>query len=262
MKYPRKNQIEFLNDEAYYADKSFISNSMLKDFTFCPYKFEQKHHEGRFVQQDQLYFIIGRALDVLVTEGRESFDRQFQVVKRKLAGMTGVLNNSDYELVMGMYDEIMRQPLIQQLNFTPSKCQEIIALSVNGIKRKGKLDFLDLDKKLILDLKTCADLKKFDPLMYVYQLAYYRQLVRAKYNITADCHIFAVDKKKGRHNSQYYILSNVRLDEAEERINEALKLYKKSLKSSVYLPDTAMCHFCEFYSKCSKSVRSEPVYLI
>lgn len=256
----KKNIKEFKTDEEYYGDKEFLTNSMLKDFMFCNYRYYQTHVTEEFKRGDELYFIIGRALDVLITEGEEAFKGKFQIVKRKMKGMENVLNHADYELVKAMQRELLRQPLMDGME--DMKSQEVIALSIRGVKRKGKLDFLDVKRKRIVDLKTCADIKKFDPRFYTTQLTYYRQLVRAKYGIDCTCHIAAVDKQSGKYRFEFYTLDPSLLDAEEVRINNAIKDYKKSVKKDIWEgKGRHICFSCPFYTDCKLSKQTDPIII-
>jgi len=256
----------FLTDDEYYNDKEYLSNSMLKDFQECPYKFYQKHITKEFAFQDQPYFLIGRALDTLITEGQDAFIEKFQVVKtrRGVVSDKQLLTEGDYKLISMMYNEVYRQPLFRKLRFSKTKCQEIIALEIDGVKRKGKMDFFDKKKKIIVDLKSAANLFMFDPLVYAQQLAYYKQLVRAKYGFEAECHLFVVDKQKPKCRSQYFIYSTEILDEAEDRINESVQQYVKYMKGRKKLIQPryrSSCMDCQFYQNCKLSTQKTPIYL-
>lgn len=254
----RRNLKKFLTDEEYYSDKEFLSNSMLQDFIHCKYKYQRKHIDQNFPFIDQDYFIIGRALDTLVTEGRAAFEAKFEVVPRRTKNSEkDQLTKSMFSQVMGMANELMRQPLIQEVLSQPNKCQEVIALKIDGIKRKGKMDFFDREYAVIIDLKSTADIKNLDARMYAPQLAYYKQLVRAKYGIEAECRIAAVDKCKGKWRFEYYVLDIELLNEAEARINRYLEIFRNT-KDFTPPASRSECYDCPFYDICDKAVQTIP----
>ena len=255
-------EVTFETDEAYYGDKEYLSNSMLKDFAECQHKFKMKHVTKKVVFEDKPYFLIGRALDTLITEGADKFEQKFEVVTRRKKGAERQqLTAGDYDLVLTMLTEVLRQPLVKKLKMTPSKCQEVVAMEIDGVKRKGKLDYFDKNKKIIMDLKTTANLLTFNPMMYAMQLAYYRQLIRAKYGIECECHLFAVDKRKPKCRSQYYIYSKEVLDDWEMKINTYIEEYQKAKQSKKYSGPISRhrCFDCELYPTCPLAKQKKPI---
>lgn len=249
----------FKNDIEYYADKEYLSNSMLKDYKSCPHKFSMKHVTQEFVSEDKDYFLVGRALDVLITEGREAYEAQFEVVSSRRGRLEeNLLTKTMARDVEGMAREVFRSPIIKKLELGPDKCQEIIAVTIDGVKRKGKLDYLNVATQLIVDFKTCYNLDDFDPTFYFPQLVYYRRLVREKYGFVAKCGLFVVEKREP-YRSFYYEIDPGSLDREEEKLNNRLEGYKESVKNNDF-PGAKrhVCLDCEFYAKCDKSVQTEP----
>ena len=172
-----------------------------------------------------------------------------------------------YDHVMTSAKEMKRQKLYQMFEVEKyGRAQEVIALDIQGIKRKGKLDYIYPEKKIIADIKTCAQITKFDPKMYTGQLAYYRELASAKYGIPEeewDCYIMAVDKHTLYKRSEIFMLSKGLLNNAKENNAIQLKLYYERSNTDFYSPVTAendfarqeKCMNCAHYQNCEFSLQ-------
>src|SRR5680860_114505 len=235
MKKVIENEKEFKSDAEYFADKEYVSNSMLKDFMNCEYFFQVKHIDQTFKDKKEYdYFTYGNAVDTLLTEREGTFEEQFAVVDRKVnPSRLGeceqelecihsrikekVAQGKPYKMLQTKFDkttetidkmklvegklqltnavndnvqesvqELRRQPLYNMFGVGVKGAQEIISVTIDGIKRKGKLDHLDIENKIIADVKTTANIENFDPRMYANQLAYYVDLVSAQYGVKAE----------------------------------------------------------------------------
>ena len=192
---------------------------------------------------------------------------------RKIAeiGTKTQITQRIYEHACSCSEELKRQPLYEMFGVRKgSRAQEIIALKVDGIKRKGKLDYIYPEKKIIADIKTCVNIMKFDPGMYAEQLAYYRELASEKYGIPEnewDCYIMAVDKNILFKRSEIFLLDKPLLDAAKDVNAHNLKLYKEKQKTECYNPVTfdlndnlsrkEKCMNCHHYPNCTFSIQKE-----
>ena len=89
----------------------------------------------------------------------------------------------------------------------------------------------------LVDLKTCDSLKWFEAdcrrYGYIFQLAFYRAVIRVVTGVTVPIHIIAVEKNEPFASGVWQLTDDV-LDTAE-RINEAaLGRYKKCLYTGVW----------------------------
>lgn len=160
---------KFKDDEAYYADKEYLSNSMLKLLRQSPTKFHLMR-QGKWSYPSASYFDVGTALHSLFLEGvdksilwegtrRGNDYKEFcQLNTDKL-----VLPQKDYSLVHGMYDKLMKLTEVTELmgdNFEPEVpgIMNLVTDSFTELKFKGKADALvgKDGRKYLVDLKTTA----------------------------------------------------------------------------------------------------------
>ena len=175
--------------------------------------------------------------------------------------------------ILQSVEELKRQPLYEMFG-VKQRAQEVIALTIDGYKRKGKLDYIYPEKKIIADVKTTANIEKFDATTYAFQLAYYRDLAVAKCGIKAeewDCYILAVDKATLFKRSEIYHLSSGLLNSAQIEIKAVLKEFSEKVKSGFFTPATKIsgyylarrekCFKCEHYPKCKFALQKDITHI-
>jgi hypothetical protein len=194
----------------------------------------------------------------------------------QLEGITQITETM-YKHIKASADELLRQPLFRMFGVGSSgKSQEIITTELDGKLVKGKLDYINVEKKIIADVKTCANIERFDPRMYAEQLAYYRKLASIKYGIPEkewDCYILAVDKQTDVKRSEIMCLSKNLIDAAWLDISEKLEKYYRTKEFGFYQPITekpdaeymdarkTVCYKCPFYNQCDFSLQKEITYI-
>lgn len=183
------------------------------------------------------------------------------------------LTKAIYKDIMASVQELKRQPLYEMFG-VKERSQEIIALTIDGYKRKGKLDYIYLEKRIIIDVKTCANLENFDPRNYAGQLSYYRDLASVKYNIDCqkwDCYIAAAGKEAKFKRSEIFHITDNLLNAAQVENKAVLKLFVERVKSGFFNPVTAnpanylarkeKCFHCEHYPNCKFSLQKDITYI-
>ncbi len=92
-------------------------------------------------------------------EAKESFTRNIGDGKT-------ILSHDDYELVIGMRDSALAHPIINKLLTSPGQSEVSIFFEIDGIKCKCRPDrVVDpsvFNQHIIVDVKTCADVSKFN----------------------------------------------------------------------------------------------------
>lgn len=77
-----------------------------------------------------------------------------------------VLTHDDYEMVIGMRDSALAHPIINQLLTSKGESEVSIFFDVDGVKCKCRPDrIVDpsvFNQHIIVDVKTCADVSKFN----------------------------------------------------------------------------------------------------
>lgn len=179
----------FKDDEAYYADKEYLSNSMLKLLRQSPTKFHLMR-QGKWSYPSASYFDVGTALHSLFLEGIDNTihwegtrrGNDYKAFKAENSDKL-ILPTKDYNLVHAMYDKLQKLPEVDELmglRFEPEVpgTMEYITDSFAKIKLKGKADALvfDGDSNYLVDLKTTVksleDFKKSARWMMYNQQAY------------------------------------------------------------------------------------------
>jgi len=183
------------------------------------------------------------------------------------------LTTSIYEHVKDVVSEMQNAPLY--VPFKDNATQEIIAVEINGHKVKGKLDKLDLKEKIICDDKTTANLETLDPSIFLQQLAWYRMLVRIRYDVVCDTYAAVGDKYKAegrKSRSRMFYAPPYLLDSQEELNLKELEVFKAEkdflpcvdLVASHKREDEreVKCFKCDFYTQCPHSIQAKYVTIV
>jgi hypothetical protein len=160
-----------------YAEKNhyFLTSSKIKEFLRCQFCYKAKYIDlipdptDTDIQKD--HFLIGQAFDDLLTHGKEKFDEKYEVVSRRNDKAEKVqLTNTHARLVDQMEKEFKAVPIF---NHKPIK--KLFFWEYGGFLIKVELD--DFDGEAIRDVKTCANIKTFEPAFYTIQAALYQLVV-------------------------------------------------------------------------------------
>lgn len=170
-KLTKSEVIEILrDDEEYYTGlgKNYMSNSDISAIFRNPEVFIKQRKEGTQPKKKAPALIIGNYFHQLILEPEKAANFKIsEADKRTLkeykeeAGDDMMLLRKEADMVETLRDKIMSN----------AKCLDYITGNVeyevpnigeiNGLMWKGKADILNHDKKLIIDLKTSANINKF-----------------------------------------------------------------------------------------------------
>lgn len=197
----------------------YITASKLKYFiSFWPEAYKLKYiDEIEEEEKEKRHFVVGTAFDDLVSYGKDFFLEKYAIKEKllkadlkKLLKKEGkkitwnelvadleelyywdkiLLTPTEWQQVMGMYREAMRQPLADM--WSEYTVQEEITAEYKTLKVKGTLDRFSKEKKMIRDWKTSWRIDYFEYNMdtsfdYVMSMAFYFVLVKIKYNVECD----------------------------------------------------------------------------
>ena len=230
------------SDDAYFANKSALSNSMLSILDDSPTKFKL-FLDGKWEYPSASYFDIGSAVHELFLEDKDRRilvegtrrTKEYKLAKEDNPSAL-VLPSSDYRLVDSMVDKLRKVPQVKQLmefgdEFIPEMpvMSQVITDSGNFIDIRGKLDGVIKkgDDIIIMDLKTSgkglSDWKRNAWWgSYPRQAYMYSQMVGAKdfyfcvitKEFPYDCGIYKASEKfleKGKNHFEQSILEYERL---------------------------------------------------
>lgn len=158
------------NDKDYYGDfgKQFLSNSDIYHLLNNPLKFHQPSVPSPA-------FLVGGYFHTAILEPDKL--EKFKVIKSTTRNTKNYKEMSGGELCLLQHEvdniELMREilmdndicrDLIKGADYAESTCmqwEEPMIKEIEGLTWKGKADIVNHNEKLVIDLKTTADIKKF-----------------------------------------------------------------------------------------------------
>jgi hypothetical protein len=210
-------------------------------------------YEGKTDKRSQEY--LGKALRMI---------EELQVKENELleSGDKEAITETLYAHLESSIKEMERQTLMERFPRTPETNQVIITTQISGKEVKSMLDYLHKGNKIIVDYKTTASMKNFNPRMYRDQLAWYRMVVREKFGIECECYLAVVDKDTYSKHAYFYQFAPETLDEAEPELLAAVERIKEAEELGIYEPaafeNIRGCFECDHYSNCPFTIQSEP----
>lgn len=180
---------EFQNLPYHEKNKYFTTSSKLKDFQKCELTYKLKHLDmiPDPTEDDPDYFIVGRAIDDLLTFGDEYFEENYEVVARRGESNKIQLTRTMAKLVNQMNKEFKANTLF---NSVPKK--RVFFHEVGGLILKVEMD--DYEPGIIRDIKSSSNVITFDPEMYVLQMCMYHWIVEENTGERCKVEVEVVDK--------------------------------------------------------------------
>lgn len=228
----------FDDDEVYYADREYLSNSSLKLLKESPTKFKL-WKEKKWSQPNTAAFDVGRALHARFLEDKINYvawegARRGADYKNYCAENpdTIVLTQTDFKLVEGMYDKLNKVPevaSIMGLTFDAELpgVMEWETNKGNVVKLKGKADGLAWNGvgNYIVDLKTTRDplhkWKRNAFFNYAQQAYLYSEI------FDVDDFYFLVVQKEFPYEVGIYKASDRFLGRGAEELEDSINLYER-----------------------------------
>ena len=240
----------FNDDEVYYADREYLSNSSLKLLKESPTKFNL-WREGKWQQASTSAFDVGRALHARFLEDKVNYigwegARRGAEYKEFCAEnpQTIALTQTDYKLVEGMYNKLKKVDAVKEimgLEFTPEVpgIMEYHTAQGNVVKVKGKADALawnGVDNYLV-DLKTTRDpMHKFKRNAF---FNYAQQAFLYKTIFNVDKFYFLVVQKEFPYEVGIYEAGDAFLARGEQELEDSINLYERLFINGEYKPYSA-----------------------
>lgn len=241
---------KFDDDNIYYADREYLSNSSLKLLKESPTKF-YLWMNNKWKQKEISAFQVGRALHAHFLEGKLNYigwdgQRRGDEYKNfcKENPETIVLTKAEASIVDGMYDKLSKVDAVKNimgLTFRPEvpAVMEYETESGNIVKLKGKADALAFDGEndYLVDLKTTKDpmskWKKNAIWNYAQQAYMYKTLFQVK-----DFY-FLVVQKEFPFDVGIYKVSDQFFYKGRREFEESINLYEKLFINGEYKPYSA-----------------------
>jgi hypothetical protein len=196
--------------------QEFLSSHLLADFRKCPELFHRKQL-GLIPDTDTPAYILGRAAHTLILEGREAFEAEYAVggpVNPKTGLPFGkatkafrewadaqdktVLSDEDAAFVVRLHEAVQAHPFAPRL-LSGGVAEGVCRTEYCDIPCQVRCDYFHTGYGIV-DLKTCNDLTWFEAdarrYGYLYQVAFYRAVLREAAGIAYPVHIVAVEKNE------------------------------------------------------------------
>ena len=191
-------------DEIYHARSStgkILSSHGLAYFRDCPRKY-QKWIKGELPFEQTPALLLGQAAHCLILEGWDKFNSSF-TCKSPINEKTGkpygptsqkyldwvstqekkVITEDQWQLCLKMGEAVAHHPfvksraLLKRENGVP---EAVVRAKYEGVESQIRMDFLNTNNKMMIDLKTCGNLTYFEHdakrFKYIHQMAFYRSV--------------------------------------------------------------------------------------
>ena len=236
---------KFAQDEAYYSDYDFITNSQMGHLKKSPLAYQKYRKYG---MPDTNALIFGRAFHWAILEP-EKFEEKTHIFDGKVRrgkvwdefkeeydkDANCILLQSEYNNLKCMQDVIMSN----------SECQELLYGGKNeavscwededsGVFCKGKAD--KVKKDYVIDLKTTTSGEEHSFRGSAYKYGYNRQSAFYMDGFSKNNFIFIVIEKASPYNLYIYECSDQFIDSGREEYKKLLNIYKEYFIEEVKVP--------------------------
>jgi len=218
-------------DDYIAKNRDFISSHKLKLFKEDEWsyflKYVQEIPEPTFGERKADYFIIGQAVDDYLTHGKEWWDEHYVEVtttvtdvEEKIVEIEATMEETKNKETKTYLNLVEKLKSLKNLNgkiqltraenrtilqiigehqenslFAKRYTKAVLTATIEGFPPlRGELDHFDKEARQIRDLKTCADIERFDPANYVFQMAFYHLLAEEAEDVRCDVYLDVVDK--------------------------------------------------------------------
>lgn len=231
-----------------------ISSHLLSDFRRNPLLYSKKI-KGLISEKPNTAYAIGSAAHKLILEGQDAFNAEYAVADGPVNPSTGktygadtqkfkqwaanydceVINTADYGLIVKMAYSV-KENAEAQLLLSKGVAEGVARCELEGVPCQIRMDWFNPECGIV-DLKTTADIEFFESdcrrLNYIYQLAFYRSVLRKVTGKTYPVHILAVEKVEP-FTSGVWLLTEEVLDLAEVANTAALKKLRECRESGIF----------------------------
>jgi hypothetical protein len=195
----------------------YLSSHQLSDFRKCPYLYWKKR-SGLIADKDSNAYAFGRAAHTLILEGSETFSAGYAIggpVNPKTgksfgsatkayaawlaeSGKQAAITSDEAITLELMQSSVALHPEAPAL-ITDGFAEGVIRRDYCGIPSQIRMDYFQPTLGLV-DLKTCDDLTWFESdarrFGYLYQLSFYRAILRKVSGRDCHVHIIACEKRE------------------------------------------------------------------
>ena len=218
----------------------YMSSHNLAAFRESPELYRRKT-SGEIAESESPALALGRAAHCLILEGRAAFDEQYLVADGPVNPKTGepygkatkayaewiaaqtreIVSPRDFGFIVKLQKSVWLHDAASAL-LNEGQAEGVVRADCCGVLCQSRLDWLS-NEYGIVDLKTCDSLKWFENdcrrYGYIYQMAFYRAVMREATGETVPVRLIAVEKNEPFSTGVWELTDDV-LEQAE-LVNEA-----------------------------------------
>jgi len=146
-----------------------------------------------------------------------------------------VISGKDYSFIMKLDQSVMCHPVAAEL-LAAGQAEGVVRAEYCGVPCQIRMDWFSPVAGLV-DLKTCDSLKWFESdcrrFGYIFQMAFYRAVIREVTGINVPVHMIAVEKNEPFSTGVWKLTDEV-LNMAEPINQSALRNFRECLNSGIW----------------------------
>ena len=232
----------------------YMSSHLLADFRNSPLLFHKKI-AGLVEEPPSAAFAFGTAAHKLILEGQVAFDSVYTVSDGPINERTGspfgkttkayaewlaeqdkeIISSEDYGKIAEFRASVVRNEMASRL-LALGQPEGVARGVYNDVPCQIRMDWFNPEFGLV-DLKTTAELRYFENdarrFGYVFQMAFYRAIIRILTGVDVPVHIIAVEKCEPYAAGVWMLAPSV-LDDAENVNIAALNRFKNCVTENVW----------------------------
>ena len=229
----------------------YMSSHNLAAFRESPELYRRKT-SGEIAESESPALALGRAAHCLILEGRAAFDEQYLVADGPVNPKTGepygkatkayaewiaaqtreIVSPRDFGFIVKLQKSVWLHDAASAL-LDDGVSEATVRAEYRGVPCQIRMDWFSREYGIV-DLKTCDSLKWFEGdckrFGYVFQMAFYRAVLREATGETVAVHLIAVEKNEPFSTGVWELPGDI-LDQAEKVNEAALASYRKCLQT-------------------------------
>lgn len=246
-----------LNDENYYsveADREYLSVSQYKSYLHCEAA-TIAQLKGEYERPKNEAFLIGSYVHSFNDGTLEQFKEEHPEMYSSTGKTKGQLK-STFQTANKMIEALKNDSIC--MKFLEGEKELIITGELFGIKWKGKVDSINLEKGYFTDLKTTKSIHQktnglsfIENYDYISQMAIYRELIKQQYGKDLIPYIVAVEKNDNPLKAVIKVDERYTFPKLEE-IEYNLERIKALRSGDTEPVGCGECEYCRKNSKVTK----------
>lgn len=232
--------------EEYHNDSKtgkYLSSHLLIDFMKSPAIYAGKL-DGSIENDATDAMFKGTATHTLILEGKVAFDKAYIIDDGLINPKTGepygrntknyrewlavqekpVVSKNEFALMQNLFVSVKTHKEASRI-LAQGVAEKVVRFEIRGTRCQSRLDWVDLERGILADLKTCENIDKFarNAVDYSYfeQMAFYRMALAYHGTKPKAVYLIAVEKTNP-YRCGVFLVAPSALDRAEQRIDAAV----------------------------------------